>query len=34
MCNYTGTDPEPNLVDRGTSDNGEIARGSDTCTRY
>ena len=29
ITNYTGADPEPNLVDRGSSDNGEIARGSD-----
>ena len=29
LTNYTGSDPEPNLVDRGTSDNGEIASGSD-----
>ena len=29
ITNYSGTDPEPNLVDRGAADNGEIASGSD-----
>ncbi len=29
LTNYTGSDPEPSLVDRGASDNGGIARGSD-----
>ena len=29
LTNYTGSDPEPSLLDRGASDNGGIARGSD-----
>jgi hypothetical protein len=29
ITNYTGTDPDPSLVDRGTASNGDIARGAD-----
>ena len=29
LTNYTGSDPEPNLVDRGSSDNGGIPDGND-----
>ena len=29
ITNYTGTDPEPNLVDRGAADNGQRPSGGD-----
>ncbi len=29
ITNYTGTDPDPSLVDRGSASNGDIARGAD-----